>query len=174
MLLIKTLVTSEGKLITPDSEKIREYLSRFKGKDVIIGMYDIGERRTIKQLRFFFGVVVDAIWRQKLKDLGYTREETADICKKIGLGKRFTKDLDGEMIETLRGLSDPDVDTLEMIMCIWKIENWCLTIGVEIPKLLTQEEIGLALEKEHKDDIAITRTAELGNETDYDNVHRVE
>lgn len=171
MLLLKTLITSEGRMITPDSEKIREFLNKYKGKNILIGMYEIGEKRSIKQLRFFFGVVVDAIWRQKLKDLGYTREETADICKKIGLGTRFTKDLDGSMIQTLRGLSDPDIDTIEMIMCIWKIENWCLTIGVEIPKLLTDEEVGLAIEKEKGNDTEITRTAELGEETSFDNVH---
>lgn len=150
-MLFKTQLTAEGKMLAPDSEKIREFLKKWAGQEVIFGVYEVGARRTQAQLRFFFGVLIDQIYRESLRDVGYSRSEVVSLCKEIGLGKRTLKHpKTQELVEVTRGLSDPDVDTLEMIICIWKIQNFMVDLGLDIQPdiLIDQTEYEEAINKQ--------------------------
>ena len=150
-MLFKTQLTAEGKMLAPDSERIREFLKRWAGQEVVFGLYEVGARRSQAQLRFFFGVLVDQLYRESLRELGYSRSEVVSLCKTIGLGTRIIKHpKTGAVMEVTRGLSDPDIDTLEMIVCVWKIQNFMVDLGLDIQPdiLVNTKEYQEAIDKQ--------------------------
>ena len=138
-------------MLAPDSEKMREYLIRQSGKSVLFTVQEIGEKRTNKQLGYWFGIIVDAIYQQRLKDAGYSWVESKAMCKRKAMGTREVS-INGKLEVFDRSLTDPDVDTLEMIIITWQLENWAKEIGVTLPEMVTEEEYIKA--KEQKSDKA--------------------
>lgn len=144
MLVITSHITEQGKLPIDVSNKMRDWFGRNAGKNVIFTAIDVGERRSIKQMRYWFGVLYEAIYRQILRDLGYSRQEAKDLCYYKALGSKMVplKDLDGTEVlkEKVRSLSDADVDTLEMIIAIWTLQNWAISVGVVLDDVLIHTE----------------------------------
>ena len=137
-------------MVAPDSEKIREFLLKSSGKSALITIQNIGEKRTNKQLSYWFGVVVDAIYQQRLKEAGYSWVEAKAMCKRKAMGTREVT-INGKIETFDRSLTDPDVDTLEMIIISWQLENWAHLIGVELPEMVTDEEYNEAIKQRNNE-----------------------
>jgi len=141
-----THITEDGKMVAPDLQKMNEYLSKRSGKAVLITVQGVEEKRTNKQLGYWFGVLCDLIYHQRLKDAGYSWVETKAMCKRKAMGVKEIV-INGKMQSFDRSLTDPDVDTIEMIIITWQLEEWCTEIGVAFPKdmIVTQEEYDKAV-----------------------------
>jgi hypothetical protein len=75
-------ISESGEVVIHNRRLLREWASRFKGKNIKIRIERAGSRRSHPQLNYYFGVVVEEI-RLALLQLGHqmTKEETHDFLK---------------------------------------------------------------------------------------------
>lgn len=92
-------ISETGEVVIQNKRLLREWASRFKGKNIKIRIERAGSRRSHPQLNYYFGVIVEEV-RLALLQLGHqmTKEETHEFLK----GKfnvKYISNSQGEAIE---------------------------------------------------------------------------
>lgn len=135
----RAIVLPGGKLPIDISNEIKSLLDYLSGKDVVIGIKLFTKRRSNKQNRYYWSVVVRTIC-QMMQDAGneMDEDETHDFLREeVGKLKMAIIDPSGEPYFKLR--STTDLTTKEFEDYLEKIRAFAARFGYAIP--MPQEEL---------------------------------
>lgn len=126
-------INEKGEVVIQNRRLLREWASRFKGKNIKIRIECAGSRRSHPQNNFYWGVVVEEI-RLALLGLGHqmTKEETHEFLKM----KFNTVQIANEHGEALEVPGTTTTMTkAEFGEYIERIAQWCVEyLGLVLPQ----------------------------------------
>lgn len=126
-------INEKGEVVIQNRRLLREWASRFKGKNIKIRIERAGSRRSHPQNNFYWGVIVEEI-RLALLGLGHqmTKEETHEFLKM----KFNTVQIANEHGEALEVPGTTTTMTkAEFGEYIERIAQWCVEyLGLVLPQ----------------------------------------
>ena len=126
--------TSDGVNFLPEARyRWRDALRMLSGKAVTITIERKRRSRSIQQNRYYWGVIIEMIYRQLLDD-GWeiTKEDVHELMKVKYGAKELFNEATGEVMQTTR--STTDMSTTEFETYNENCKRWAAeTIGLNIP-----------------------------------------
>lgn len=119
-------VTDDGKLQIYHRDRMVEDVKTLSGKDVKLTIQNKVKTRSLNQLRYWHGVVVNIV-RDGFRDAGYnmTKQQTHEFLKKEFLYEEWVDEKTGEIFKIPLSLKDGGgVTTSIMKSAIEQIQQW--------------------------------------------------
>lgn len=117
-------VDGDGVLTLLHPEKYREYLKKFRGKDIRLTIEPFTEARTLRQNRRYFGALI----REIAETTGYSVADIHEIAKAKFL-KRYVEFKDG-VVEIIPSTTVLTVSEFNRFM--EDVEVWASELGILI------------------------------------------
>lgn len=123
----------DGKVPAGVSQAIRDILAGMSGKSIVIRLSEYRKRRSLKQNRFYFGIVVPLILDMFTEAGNNTDEDEVHEYLKEHVGKLVTvmEDPSGVRHKVVR--SSRSLTTAEWEDYITKIRAWAAEFGIAVP-----------------------------------------
>ena len=120
--------------LTRNRNLIKDAISTFEGKQLVIKIEKFKKKRSTQQNRFYYGVIIPIV-QNCLKEAGHimTNESTHDLIKLKFLKETlFVNEITGEVIERIK--STTELSTSQFMDLLAEINNFTLEyFGVSLP-----------------------------------------
>ena len=120
--------------LTRNRNLIKDAISTFEGKQLVIKIEKFKKKRSTQQNRFYYGVIIPIV-QNCLKEAGHimTNESTHDLIKLKFLKETlFVNEITGEVIERIK--STTELSTSQFMDLLAEINNFTFEyFGVSLP-----------------------------------------
>ena len=131
--------------LTRNRNLIKDAISTFEGKQLVIKIEKFKKKRSTQQNRFYYGVIIPIV-QNCLKEAGHimTNESTHDLIKLKFLKETlFVNEITGEVIERIK--STTELSTSQFMDLLAEINNFTFEyFGVSLPS--PNDDLTLKLE----------------------------